>query len=162
MQAGLPPPAPYPQTAAGKACCRTHFSAWQAIYKPEQGTHFYTSWTAPLGLRGKVPPKRAGTEHMELASCSSSPWPWQLASHGPPRSGVDTKVLPHRWASFPYQELMHELNKLALNCPTLATPSSLCLTKLTAGRKFWWMRWPRIPSKHQNWKNTDEESQPLA
>lgn len=67
------------------------FSAWQAISRPERRTHFYTSWTAPHGLRGKVPPKRARVmptklsqlQLRPLALASSQPRPTKMWSQHP-------------------------------------------------------------------------------
>lgn len=80
-------------------------------------THFCTSWTGPHVLRGRVPPRRAGMKHARVSSYSSSPQPWHLATHGPARSGANTKISPHMQASFPYQEHTGQLNKVALNTP---------------------------------------------
>lgn len=84
--AGLPPPAPYPHTAAGRACCRTHFSAWQAIYRHEWGTHLFlhkldcSSW--PQGQRttqeGRDEAHKTSQLQLKLkplAVAPSQPWP---------------------------------------------------------------------------------------
>lgn len=116
--AGLPPL--HPTTCKLKVAqpAADHiFSAWQPIYRPEQGTHFCPTWSGPHGFRGRVPPRRFGLRHPRGPSCSSSPRPWHLATQSPSRSRANTKAPPHAQASFPTQELTSEFNKLALSTP---------------------------------------------
>lgn len=121
--AGLSPPhSPSPQAAAGRPCCRPHFSAWESIYRPERGTHFCTTWSGPHGLRGRVPPRRAGMKLTRGPGCSSSPGPWHLTTHSLSRSGASTKAPPDTQASFPHQELTSEFTKVALNTPQYCPP----------------------------------------